>query len=222
MHYSKYKLPEIGKEDGLAGPLIYTGISMDPVLKAGDILEVIPYHKRKLRRGDVIAFSSPLHGNKVAHRIVSIRGEEIFTKGDNNKTADCWVLSPADILGRVAYAARGKRRVPVCGWPARRLLPAIFRINCLIKFSFRFLFKPLYYWLSRKGHLRNLWPGAKKAQFFLFNKTNGRELQLFIGKERVGWLPPNNKKWFIKAPFRLFIDETTLPVEPGGARWIKN
>jgi molybdopterin converting factor small subunit len=46
----------------------YIGTSMNPTLKPGDKLEIIPYHGQGIRRGDVIALIPPGGDYKVWHQ----------------------------------------------------------------------------------------------------------------------------------------------------------
>lgn len=76
--------------------------SMTPYLRPGDAVVVRPasaYHV-----GDVVTFR-PARGSSavVTHRIVSIDGDAIRTKGDANRTPDTWSFSSRQIVGVVSH-----------------------------------------------------------------------------------------------------------------------
>ena len=61
---------------------------MNPTLKAGDGLTIIPYGNRKILVGDVVVFSRPEGNHNVVHRVVAADSEGIRTRGDNNINID--------------------------------------------------------------------------------------------------------------------------------------
>ena len=50
----------------------YIGPSMNPILKSGDRLRIIPYSGKEVGRGDVIAFLPSGGDSKIIHRVVSV------------------------------------------------------------------------------------------------------------------------------------------------------
>ena len=83
--------------------------SMEPVFYRGD---AVIYKKAKasdLKVGDILAFNK---GHQIiTHRILSItksgNGQyDIITKGDNNNTADGYVVQKDDVLGEVKYTVK--------------------------------------------------------------------------------------------------------------------
>lgn len=88
--------------DGLPMPLgfgatVVLSGSMEPALSVGDMLIVVP--QDNYSEEDVIVFQRG-RGSAVVHRIISIEGEEIITKGDANNTCD-EPISPSEIKGKV-------------------------------------------------------------------------------------------------------------------------
>jgi hypothetical protein len=201
----------------------YIGSSMNPVLKSGDRLVAIPYFDRRIRRGDVVICNSPYDGSKVVHRIISTDSGEIATRGDNSTGADSWVLSPDQIIGRVAYARRGHRRRRIWGGPMGRLVAATFRTLCLLDSILSSSLRPVYHRLAKRGHLRKLLPAQLRARVILLNRYSGRELQLLMGHRVIGRWLPQHKGWHIRRPFRLFVDEASLPKNDSrasGVSWL--
>jgi hypothetical protein len=42
----------------------------------------------------------------------------------------------------------------------------------------------------------------------------GKELQLLMGRRVIGRWLPGMSRWHIRRPFRLFVDEASLPENP--------
>ncbi len=82
---------------------------MEPLLKEGDTLQVLPYAKRKVRRGDVILYACPSRDCNIVHRVEHIDGWGIRTKGDNNRGTDPWTVTPGKVIGYVAHALSGTK-----------------------------------------------------------------------------------------------------------------
>ena len=75
--------------DGLGGRTTYVlveGTSMEPALGSGDL--VVLRKTATYRPGDVVAYESPKLGHLVLHRIVSVDGDRVTTKGDGNDFID--------------------------------------------------------------------------------------------------------------------------------------
>ena len=99
----------------------HTGPSMNPTLCQRDLLEVRPHVPLMPRVGDVILCLPPGADRAVVHRIVSLTIGDIRTRGDNNSSADPWVLQPSDIVGQVVAAHRASADAlsTVGAWAAR-------------------------------------------------------------------------------------------------------
>jgi signal peptidase I len=52
--------------------ITYSGPSMNPTLKSGDLLEVAPYSGRTIQRGDVILFYREEEDRKIVHDAVTL------------------------------------------------------------------------------------------------------------------------------------------------------
>jgi signal peptidase I len=191
---------------------LYTGPSMNPTLWSLDRLKVISYGHRRIRCGDVVVFCPPGSDHKVAHRVVSIDHREIKTRGDNSINVDEWVLNFDNIIGYVTYAQRGKKRVCIYGGLIGRMLAFVLRLFLVFKIRLYFRSRPAYLRLARSGFFRRCFPDRLKTRVVSFKRPSGIELQLLMGKRVIGSRPPGESCWKIRPPFRLFIDETSLPV----------
>jgi len=194
--------------------VIYKGPSMNPTFKNADILEVVPYNERKVKRGDVITFM-PLNGEiSITHRVISVNAKGVRTLGDNNSNVDEGYIQPKDIIGHVIYAQRSNRRLYVCNGMLGRLYAIVIRLIRQVNFRHKrvlILLRPIYLYLCRLGIFRWCISPEKKLKVFSFTRPNGVELQLIWGRRIIGRLAPGASQWSIKIPFRLFIDVELLP-----------
>jgi signal peptidase I len=191
--------------------ITYTGPSMNPTLKAGDRLEVIPYESRKIRPGDVIVFLSPENGTKITHRVVSIGPDGVKTQGDRNISADPWALSPDRILGRVIYVQKGTRKRRILGGRIGLIFATTFRALRVADTKMSSVLQPAYSWLVRSGVFTRWLSLPLKPRILSFKRQQGRELQLLLGRRTIGRWLPGKSQWHIRRPFRLLVDEAALP-----------
>ena len=184
---------------------------MGPILRPGDQLRIIPYGGKPIRVGDVIVFDDAGAGHKVVHRVVSVDSTRIKTRGDNNKAMDDWDLSPSDILGRVVSALRDNRSIRVFGGPIGQLCCAVMRAIHSMDSRLSSSLRPVYERLAGSGFIRRRLPVHMKTRVIFFNRAEGTELQLLMGRRVIGKWLPGKSEWNIRRPFRLFVDETSLP-----------
>jgi signal peptidase I len=193
---------------------IYIGSSMNPTLKSGDRLKIIQYGDKRIRRGDVVIYRSSGGASKTIHRVTSVASAGIKTRGDNSTHVDPWHLSRGHIIGRVIYARREKGWRKVYGGPMGQFIAGIIRMMRLIDSIASSLLRPAYNQLAKAGHFRKFLPAQMKARVLLLDRHAGRELQLLIGRRVIGRWLPGMRRWHIRRPFRLFVDESSLPKNP--------
>ncbi len=196
----------------------YIGTSMNPTLKPGDRLDTVPYDRQEIRRGDVIVFISPADESKVVHRVVSVDSNGIRTRGDNCNRIDPWVLSPDQIVGRVISVHRRNRRRRIFGGFWGSVFAGTARALYAIDSHTSILLRPFYDRLARSGILRRLVPVSIEPRVISFNHSGGSELQLLMGRWVIGRRLPGMARWHIRRPFRLFVDEDSLPRNPARQR----
>jgi hypothetical protein len=199
----------------------HIGTSMSPVFKTGDRLQVIPYNQQEIRRGDVVVFIPPGGDSKIVHRIISVNSDGIKTRGDNCNHADDWVLRWEDILGRVISSQRGNRRFKVFGGPLGHSYAVAIRVIKNIDSILSSLLRPFYQRLAKAGALRPWLPRWTRLRVISFNREAGTELQLVMGRRVIGRWSEGKSGWNIRRPFRLFVDEESLPGNPGKASVVR-
>jgi signal peptidase I len=191
--------------------ITYTGGSMKPIFRDGDGLTVEPYGGRKRRVGDIVVFKDPETNQKIIHRIVSIRKEGIRTQGDHSAVADPWILEPGEIIGKVVSAWRGNRKVRVINGLAGHIHTLAFRTCIKMDKLVSSFLHPSYRWLSRNRLVRRLMGGNSKFRILPLQMPDGVEYQLLFRNRPIGRRRPGSSTWEIKRPYRLLIDESTLP-----------
>ena len=89
------------------------GLSMYPLIRHGDLIEVEPADASAVRMGDVI-LSRDGHDRLVAHRVVKVHGKghggTLVTKGDWTFRPDA-LVEPGQVLGRIVAIERAGRRI---------------------------------------------------------------------------------------------------------------
>ena len=98
------------RPQALGGPAAYitvAGTSMEPALRAGDL--VIVTSAERYERGDVIAYrvpdGDPAAGRTVIHRVIADHGSDAYVvQGDNTSGPDLWYPTGRDIIGRQVLA----------------------------------------------------------------------------------------------------------------------
>jgi hypothetical protein len=184
---------------------------MNPIFKAGDRLQIISYDQGKIRAGDVVVFISPEDGSKVVHRVTSVNSDGIRTRGDNCNHEDDWVLGRENIVGRVVSAQRGNKLRRIFGGTVGRLFAVTVRAIHGVDSCVSFLLRPAYREFARAGIFIRLLPAQMRPRVISLNRAADKELQLLMGRRVIGRWLPGTSRWHIRRPFRLFVDETSLP-----------
>jgi len=192
----------------------YIGSSMNPTLRPGIRLDVRAYQGEKIRRGDVIVFIPLGEDSKVVHRVTSVNSAGIRTRGDNCNHEDEWVLRRENILGRVVTTERGNKRLRVFGGPLGHSFAMAIRAVKSIDSILSPMLRPFYQRLAGEGAFRRWLPSRMRPRVISFNRDAGTELQLVMGRRVIGRWLEGKSGWQIRRPFRLFVDEETLPANP--------
>lgn len=74
--------------------------SMNPTIEKGDLVLMQKIYV-KPEIGDIITFKVPDVELPVTHRIISISGNEMITRGDANPNEDSWRITRSNILGKI-------------------------------------------------------------------------------------------------------------------------
>jgi signal peptidase len=217
--------------------IVYTGPSMNPTLRVPDLLWVEPYGNRPVRAGDVVCYRSPEENVNIVHRVVSVGRPEvgthhsslithhsalIRTRGDNNPLPDSGVLATDDLLGRVVAAQRGLRLRPIPGGLTGRMVAWSVRLRKSILRVVVGVAGGAYRGLVRSGPYDFLLPGGLRPRLVCFNGREAATLKLLMGSRTVGHYDYRFNQWRIRRPFRLFVNEQTLPDPKSEVRSLKS
>lgn len=191
--------------------IVYAGDSMHPLFRDLDVLYIAPCND--IRPGDVIVFKWQDQSNNdiIVHRVISIGQSGVITKGDNNKRPDPGLRTPEYIMGVVFYLKRGKRISRVYGGSRGVIFSTIYGYVL----SAKSLLLNVLYWpysmLSRSGICRAMLPGFIKYRVITIKRSDSDELLLVAGRHMIGKYVPAADIWKIRPPFKLFIDDKSLP-----------
>jgi len=189
---------------------IYTGRSMFPTLRQGDLVILEAGRKRPIRRGDVIVYSRPGETSHIVHRVEAAVGDGFLTRGDGSRAPDDWIVTRDQIRGRVGHIVREKRlmRVPRGPSPAAlRLRQTLDEIDRKAKHCLG----PIYQHFARKVMPRRWLFPLMRPKLLCLRRPDGLEWKLFAGRRQIGFLPPGAGSWRIRRPYLLMIDESALP-----------
>jgi signal peptidase I len=200
--------------------IVYTGPSMNPTLREPDLLWVEPYGNCPVRAGDVVCYKSPEENVNIVHRVIFVGprspvsgrlADGIRTQGDNNPWPDIGVLATDDLLGQVVAAQRGRRLRPIPGGWIGRVVAWSVKLRKAIWRVFAGALSGTYQGLVRSGPFDFLLPGGLRPRPVCFNGRGAATLKLLMGRQTVGQYDYRLKQWHVRPPFRLFVDEQTLP-----------
>jgi hypothetical protein len=190
-------------------PIVLTGSSMNPFLRSGDLLEVVPL-SHELSHGDVIYFRSPDGGKMVVHRIVGLTAAGAITRGDNNADNDPTPVPLEAIEGLVVAAHRGQRRFSVPGGRQGLARASLGKARHRMLSALSGLFGSAYHDLARTGLGNRLLPVSLRPRMVAFGPAFRQQLKLISGRREIGHYDARDGRWKIQLPFRLIVDESDL------------
>jgi len=189
----------------------YNGRSMNPTLRAPEIMEIMPYDQRTLRVGDVVFFLPPHNAQPVVHRIVRVTPAGIATLGDNNTREDNYLIQTKNIKGLVVAAWQGQKRRKIAGGIEGRLIVGWLRLRRVLDRGMAPVLHPLYRALSQRGFIARLVPAPFRPRVVVFQTRGRDQFQLLMGKRIIGRYDEHQRQWRIRRPFQLFVDGGALP-----------
>jgi signal peptidase len=212
--------------------IVYAGPSMNPTLREPDLLWVEPYGNRSVRVGDVVCYWSSEEKVNIVHRVISVghrsRGsgrllkagpkDGIRTRGDNNLWPDAGVIATEDLLGQVVSAQRGSRLRPIPGgWTGRTVAWRV-RLGKAVWRTVVHVVSGAYQRLARGGPFDFVLPRDLKPRPVRFSGQKTTSFKLLMGSRTIGHYNHRYNRWCIRRPFRLFVDEQSLPDPRSKAR----
>jgi hypothetical protein len=200
-----------GDAAGAAFFAAYIGPSMNPTLREPEIMEIVPCGGGSLRAGDVVFFLPPGSERPVVHRVARVTAAGIFTRGDNNSREDEYLLRREDIQGLVVAAWRGRKRREIARGFRGRWNGRWLRLRRLMDRGVSPLLHPLYRSLSLRGRFARCLPPSFRPRVVVFRDHEQDRFRLLLGERVIGRYEERERQWRIQRPFRLLVDERTLP-----------
>ncbi len=187
----------------------YRGKSMRNIFHSGDYLIIDSCSFEQIRLGDVIVFRSKAVGGKnhiVVHRLISMSGRGLVTRGDANRQIDEVPVTREDLLGRAVALERNGKRLPVPGGKIglgqaflARLGLGIIRILILLLPLGRSFWRRL----RRSRFIHELWkPEITQVRFVV--KSGSVVKYLCHGRVIARWWPVE-KRFQCSYPYDLII-----------------
>jgi signal peptidase I len=107
------------------------GSSMHPFIRDGDVITVSPLGAHPPVLGDVVAFVQREIDRLVVHRVIGIKANSCFMKGDDTGGVDRPVPT-VNVLGLVKRVERGHKRVFIGLGPERFLIALLTRNGLMV------------------------------------------------------------------------------------------
>ena len=135
-----------------------------------------------------------------------------MTLGDNNSKVDSPSPGYGDVVGRVVYALRKRKKIRIHGGIPGRIYAIVCRSTRQTR-KYAFRVAGYAYWRAVKWSVRRYLFPPLRTKIVVFKRPGGAERHLLLGRWVIGRYDPGSHRWDINPPFRLFIDETALLTE---------
>jgi hypothetical protein len=186
---------------------------MNPTLMEPELIEVKTISADEIKKGDVILFHRPEDNTNIVHRVVGIPDNSFRTRGDNNRHADSFSVTPDAIIGLAVASWRGSSKRMIhngnwgrfISWLLLGRIYALMIVGRLLPDAYRFIS-----WICSPLTQRIL-PGRLQPRIVRYPEHALYRYQLFIGKKFIGRCHATTGAWEIRRPYRLFVDINKLP-----------
>jgi len=113
------------------------GWSMAPFIRDGDVLTLSPLASPFIHKGDVVGVVDPNTKKLVVHRIVGMRRDRYWIKGDSLDKEDAGSIAPNSICGRVTRVERHGKPDRFGLGPERSSIAVLSRVPVLMWIIYR-------------------------------------------------------------------------------------
>jgi SynChlorMet cassette protein ScmC len=192
-------------------PVVYTGTSMNPILREPELLEVAPYKEQAPAIGDIICFFDHEQDVQVIHRIIGVTPGGFRTQGDNTQVMDNFPVPQEDIAGKVIMAWQGNHHRRISGGYAGRLTRKVVRIKKGVRAVFAGFAHRVYTVFANARLFPRIVPQALKIRVVLFTTPESEILRVFCANTLIGEYSDHKKAWMVRFPFLLLVDTSALP-----------
>lgn len=98
-----------------------SGFSMLPCIRSEDVLTVSSCLNMPIKLADIVAFTHPITGKLIVHRILFKKRDTYYIKGDNIYAVDGFIPLK-NIIGRITKVERGNKEVKFGMGPEKTLI----------------------------------------------------------------------------------------------------
>jgi hypothetical protein len=131
---------------------------------------------------------------------------------------DPWLLGPDDILGRVVAVRKGKKRRPVAGGTAGRATGVSARMRRAADRVVSPRLHAAYVRAAESGFARAAWtrlaPAHLRPRVVRFGEAPLGTEKVLLGGREVARFDRIRQEWKVQRPYRLLVDEASLPLFP--------
>lgn len=193
-------IPKFILQHGLKKGFIYSGSSMKPTFRPGQVLYVRP-NVQDIQRGDVLVYKQ--HERFIVHRVLFTGTTGYITRGDNNRLVDVAPIPPDMVVGRVELAERQGAVSRVLGGRRGLLSARLHWVVMRLSSWFRYLFGWPYRFIKRNRILVGLW--APKFVTICLQTENGPLYKYIYHRKTIATWNPQSDAFQCRKPFDLVI-----------------
>ena len=187
---------------GLTHCFVYHGASMIPTFHNGDFLYVRS-GGQKLTVGDVVVFSNSDTGKYVVHRVVSLSGADLITRGDHNHLCDPLPVSLKQVVGRVDFLENRRGIFSVRNGRLGTRLAQFGQKVYLMKRSIRAMFRKPYGLLKTSRLVAMIW--RPKIIKMRIQTEQGPRIKYLYNMRTVAVWDPTRQYFECRKPFDLIL-----------------
>jgi len=193
-------IPKAIHKKGLTRSFVYSGQSMQPTFRTGQLLYVRP-DVQNVKPGDIVVYEQG--GRFIVHRVLSIGMDGYITRGDNNPLIDAYPVAPNQVIGRVEMGEqRGEINSVISGWQGL-WMARIGRPVRRVKQWLRIILSWPYYLLKVSRILGWVW--KPKVLCINLQLDNGLLIKYIYRKKTVAVWDASSNCFECHKPFDLVI-----------------
>jgi signal peptidase I len=185
---------------------IYNGTSMAPLFKPGDLLCARRHVWGNIHPGDIVIVnwgSSINHSENVVHRVVSVRRDNLITRGDNNLKPDSEMASKNNLVGLVVAFGRHSHIYSAKGGRPGLFYARLIHLRNYICMLIKCLGRRVYRQVQQSGLSARVWRPTLSRIHVMTDE--GPLVKYCFGTRTVARWWPQQKRFDVVKPFDLVL-----------------
>lgn len=176
------------------------GESMSPILMDYDFLYIVA--EKQIERGDTVLFKVENSSEEewIAHRVMAIVDERVYTKGDNNQTIDDGGLQFDEIAGIITARWRNGKKLTIYRGKKGIIQYHLYRVYFKVRKFLRAISDKFILPKQFQSVIRRFFPLPKEVHFV---RGHGQTKALYLGKIRIGTYSERKRCWQVRFPYRM-------------------